>query len=70
MKRNVRLVYQNRYKYDTDNKTVYITDDYDYIELGKIEVDNYENYARINASNHRANQLLKTIGINNIQLPL
>ena len=62
MKRNIRLVYQNAYEYDSVNNVVRKVEGYDFIELGKYEVNNSKDYLQMIASDYQAHQILESVG--------
>jgi len=67
MKQNVRLVYRKEYKYDINNNVLSEVDDYNLIELGRIEVNDSSEYLQVTASNYSANHILEVIGIEKLR---
>lgn len=66
MKRNVRLGYSNDYEYDIANNVVSGVEDYEFIELGRYEGNESEDYLRMTVSNYQAYQILESVGIDKL----
>lgn len=67
MKKNIKLVYQNEYEYDSANNVVRKVDGYELIELGKFEVNDSEDYLQMTVSDYQAHQILKSVGIEKLR---
>ena len=67
MKQNIRLVYENKYEYDSDNNMVRRKSGYELIELGKFEVNNTRDYLEMIVSNYQANQILESVGVDKLR---
>lgn len=68
MKQNVRLVYRNKYEYDSTNNVVRKVGGYELIELGKFEVNNSGNYLQMTVSDYQAHEILESVGIDKLRL--
>lgn len=68
MKQNIRLVYQNKYEYDSTNNFVRKVGGYELIELGKFEVNNSGNYLQMTVSDYQAHEILESVGIDKLRL--
>ena len=67
MNRNVRLVYRNEYKYDKEKNVVSEVNGYELIELGKFEVNNYNEYIQMTVSDYQAHQIQELVGIEKLR---
>ena len=68
MNRNIKLGYMKEYEYDVDNNVVYYSNDFSFVELGNFDVDDSNEYLRMEVRDYQANQILKTVGIDNIRI--
>ena len=68
MNRNIKLGYMKEYEYDVDNNVVDYSDEFSFVELGKFDVDDSNEYLRMEVRDYQANQILKTVGIDNIRI--
>ena len=66
MKRNVRLVYRNKYEYDSADNVVRDAEGDDYIELGTYEVNTSEEYLQMIVSDYQAHLILESAGIDKL----
>ena len=62
IKQNVRLVCRNEYEYDSANNIVRKAEGYEFIELGKFEVNNTKDYLQMTVSDYQAHQILELVG--------
>ena len=67
MKQNIRLVYRNEYEYDIANNVVREANGYEFIELGKFEVNNSKDYLQMIVSGYQACQILELVGIEKLR---
>lgn len=67
MKKNIRLVYQNEYEYDSANNVVRKVEGYELIELGKFEVNDSEDYLQMTVSDYQAHHILESVGIEKLR---
>ncbi|MBO4443648.1 MAG: hypothetical protein J5814_02620 [Bacteroidaceae bacterium] len=67
MKRNIRLGYSNDYEYDIANNVVSGVKDYEFIELGRYEENESEDFLRMTISNYQAHQILESVGIDKLR---
>ena len=67
MKQNVRLVYENKYEYDNANIIVRYVDSYEFIELGKFEVNSSQDYLQMTVADYQANQIVGSVGIEKLR---
>ena len=67
MNRNVRLVYRDKYKYDSAKNVVSTAEGYNFIELGKYQVNSSSNYLQMTVSNYQAHQILNLIGMDKLR---
>lgn len=63
MKQNIRLVYENKYEYDSDNNLVRRKDGYELVELGKFEVHRSNKYLQMTVSGYQAKRILELAGM-------
>ncbi len=68
MNRNIKLGYMKEYEYDVDNNVVYYSNDFSFVELGNFDVDDSNECLRMEVRDYQANQILKTVGIDNIRI--
>ncbi len=68
MNRNIKLGYMKKYEYDVDNNVVYYSNDFSFVELGNFDIDDSNEYLRMEVRDYQANQILKTVGIDNIRI--
>lgn len=66
-KQNVRLVYENKYEYDIANNIVRRLDGYEFIELGKFEVNSSKDYLKMTVADYQANKILESVGIEKLR---
>ena len=67
MKKNIRLVYQNEYEYDSANNVVRKVEGYELIELGKFEENDSEDYLQMTVSDYQAHHILESVGIEKLR---
>ena len=67
MKQNIRLVYENKYEYDSDNNMVRRKDGYELIELAKFEVHRSDKYLQMTVSDYQAKQILELAGMEKLR---
>ena len=67
MNRNVRLVYENKYEYDSDKNLVRRKNDDEIIELGKFEVQRSDKYLQMMVSDYQAKQILELVGMEKLR---
>lgn len=67
MKKNVRLVYENKYEYDIENNVVSEVKEYELTELGRYEVNNTRDYIQMIVSDYQAKQILELAGMEKLR---
>lgn len=67
MQQNIRLVYENKYEYDSDKNLVRRKDDYELVELGKFEVHRSDKYLQMTVSDYQAKQILELAGMEKLR---
>lgn len=67
MKQNIRLVYENKYEYDSDNNLVRRKGGYELIELAKFEVHRSDKYLQMTVSDYQAKQILELAGMEKLR---
>jgi len=67
MKKNIRLVYRNEYEYDKEKNVVSEAKGDEFIELGKFEVNNSNDYLQMTISHYQALHIQESVGIDKLR---
>lgn len=67
MNRNIKLVYYNEIEYDKINNIVSEVENFEYIEIARITIDNSTDYLQMEVLNYQASQILKETNINTLR---
>ncbi len=67
MQRNIRLVYEKEYEFDSANNVVRSARVYSMVELRKFEVNSSKDYLQMKVANYQAQQILDSVGLDKLR---